>query len=155
MSRHGSQARRTTRLGRARDRHASATKMRTRQRSVRMGQSLLALCRDRDLYVETLFPGQLGGLGCDRGFLCHKRDFSALRCDRNSVSRQGLGLGQVCVSTRVSSCGNRVFLVVGHSYRNRRLYVETEIPGIWDFPCHDMGLMSRQYMTEACSNRAP
>ena len=49
---------------------------------MRTRQSFLALCLDRDLRVATLFPGMLGGLGCDRGLLCHDRDFSALCCDK-------------------------------------------------------------------------
>ena len=42
----------------------------------------------------TLFLGMLGGLGRDRGLLCHDRDLSALGRYINSVLRQGLGLGQ-------------------------------------------------------------
>ena len=55
-------------------------------------QSILALCRDRDLRVATLFPGMLGGLGRDIGLLCRDIDFSSLCHDRNSVSLQGLGV---------------------------------------------------------------
>ena len=50
-------------------------------------QSFLALCCDKDLCVATMFPGELGVLGRDRGLLYHDRDFSTLCHDRNSVSR--------------------------------------------------------------------
>ena len=56
-------------------------------------QSFLALCHDRDLRIATLFPGMLGGLGRDRGLLCRNKDLIALGRNRNSVLRQGLGLG--------------------------------------------------------------
>ena len=71
MSRHGSQAKRTTQPG-ARERHLRAAGMHALQ-------SFLARCHDKDLRVATLFPDMLGGLGRDR-------DFSALCRDRNSVS---------------------------------------------------------------------
>ena len=77
------------------------------------------MCRDRDLHVTKLFPGTLGGLGHDKGLLCCNRDFSALCRDRNSVSRQGLRLGQVWAMIRVSLCHDRVFPRVGHSYCDR------------------------------------
>ena len=67
----------------------------------------------------------LGGLGSDRGLLCRDKDLSALCRDRNSVSRQGLGLGQDWVTTKVSLCRDRVFPRVGHSFRDIRFYVAT------------------------------
>ena len=82
-------------------------------------------CRDKDLCVATLFPGMLGGLGHDRGLLCRYSGLSALFHDKNSVSRQGLGLGQAWVATRVSLCRNRVFPRVGYSYRDIIFYVAT------------------------------
>ena len=112
-------------------------------------QSILALCHERDLRVATLFPRMLGGLGRDRGLLCRDRDFSSMCRDRNSVSlqglgvgpglgrdkgllmsRQGLGVGQGLGCDKVSLCRNRAFLRVGHSCRDRRLYVGTEIPRV-------------------------
>ena len=65
-----------------RDRHVRAVGMRVRQHNVLAQQSFLALCRDRDLRVATLFRGMLSGLGRDKGLLCHDRDFSALCRDR-------------------------------------------------------------------------
>ena len=50
--------------------------------------------------------------------------------DRNSMSRQGLGLGQAWVATRVSLYRDRVFPGVGHSSCDKRLYVVTEIPRV-------------------------
>ena len=90
------------------DRHSRAAGMLARQ-------SLLALCRDMDLHVATLFPGQLGGLGHDRGFLYRDRDFFALSRNRNSVSRQGLGLA-------------------GFRSRQGSPYVATEFSQGWDIP---------------------
>ena len=52
----------------------------TRAAGIRARQSLLALCRDKDLCSATLFPSQMGGLGRDR-------DFSALCRDRNPMSQ--------------------------------------------------------------------
>ena len=114
MSKHGSQARRTTQP-RTRDRHACAT-------GILAQQILLALCHDRDLCVVTLFPCMLGGLGQDRGPLYRDKDFLALCRDRNSVSQQGLGQGQVWVETRVFLCRDRVFSGVGHSCSDRMLF---------------------------------
>ena len=87
--------------------------------TVRSRQSFWALCRDRVLRVATWFPGQQRGLGRDRGFLYRDRDFLALCHDRNSVSRQGLGMGQAWVVKRVSLCRDRVFPRLGHSCRDR------------------------------------
>ena len=70
----------------ARDKQTDAVGMHARQ-------SFLALCPDRNLCVAMLFLGILGGLGHDKGLLCRERDLSALCDDRNSVLRQGLGLG--------------------------------------------------------------
>ena len=42
---------------------------------VRARQNFLALCRDRDLRLVTGFPGILGYLGRDRGFLYRDKDF--------------------------------------------------------------------------------
>ena len=55
------------------DRRLHATGTRARLRNVRTRHSFLALCRDMDLCVTTLFPGMLGGLGRDKGFLCCDR----------------------------------------------------------------------------------
>ena len=88
----------------AHNRHARAVEMRARQKFIALGCNI-------DLHVATLFPGMLGGLG-------HDRDFSALCGDRNSMSRQGLGLGQVWVAIKVFLCRDRVFLGVGHSCRD-------------------------------------
>ena len=63
MSRQGSQARRTTQ-----PRHR-------RKRSAQARQSFLALCHDKDLRVTIGFPGILGGLGSNIGFLCRDKDF--------------------------------------------------------------------------------
>ena len=71
----------------------------------------------------TLFPSKLGGLGCDRVLLCCDRDLSTLCRDKNSVSQQGLGLGQAWVEIRVSLCRDRVFPRVGHSCSEIRFYV--------------------------------
>ena len=109
----------------ARDTHACEAGMRVQQFSVRSRQSFLVLCSDRDLRFVTLFPGMLCGLGSDKGLLCRDRDFSIQCRDRNSVSRQGLGLSQVWVVTRVSLCRDRAFPGVGHSCRDRRLHVAT------------------------------
>ena len=76
-------------------------------------QSLSALCHDKDLRVATQFPGQMGGLGRDRGFLYSDKDFSALYHYRNSVSRQGLRLGQVWVMTKAFLCCDKVFPMGG------------------------------------------
>ena len=46
-------------------------------------------------------------------------DFLALCHDKNSVSRQGLGMGQAWVVKRVSLCRERVFPRLGHSCRDR------------------------------------
>ena len=82
MSLHGPQAKHMTRP------------RRMRLRCARERQSFFALCRDRVLRVVTWFPGMLGGLGHDRGFLCRDRVFFFALCrDRNFVSRQDLGLG--------------------------------------------------------------
>ena len=75
--------------------------------------------------VATRLAGKSDGLGRDRVLLCHDRDFSALCHDKNLVLRQGLGLGQTWVATRVSLCRDRVFPRVGHSCCNRRFYVAT------------------------------
>ena len=53
----------------------------------------MALCRDKDICVAMLVPSIQGGLGHDRGLLCHDIDFSTLSHDRNSVSRQGFRAG--------------------------------------------------------------
>ena len=62
-------------------RHVCAAGMRERP-------SFLALCHYKDLHVATMFPGEPGGLGDDRGHLCCDRDFPTLCRDRNSVLRQ-------------------------------------------------------------------
>ena len=108
------------------DRHNSYARMTTAQQRARL--YFWALCCDRVLRVTTWFPGQLGGLGRNKGSLCRERDFLALCRYRNSMLRSGLGLGQVWVATRVSWCRNRVFQGVGHSCRDRRLYVATRFP---------------------------
>ena len=71
----------------------------------------------------TSFPGMLGGLG--RDINC-----SALCGDRNSVSRQGLGLGQAWVATRVSLCRDRVFPRKDHSCRDRKPSIATGSPRV-------------------------
>ena len=75
----------------------------------------------------TGFPSILGGLGCDRGFLCHDRDFWPHVAIEILVSRQGLGLGQVWVAKRVSLCHDRVSPKGGILYRNRVPSVTTRV----------------------------
>ena len=70
------------------------------------------------LYVATLFPGMLGGLGLERCLLCRDRDLSALCHHINSMLRHGFGLGQAWVTTRASLCRDRFFPRAGHSYRD-------------------------------------
>ena len=94
-------------------------------------QSFLALCRDRDLHVATLFPGKLSGLGHDIGLICRNINLLASCRDTNFVSRQGLGLGVgSCVAIRVPLCRDRVFLRLGHSCHDIRFYVMTGFPRV-------------------------
>ena len=121
-----------------------------RQHSMYARQSFLALCHCRDLRVATLFPGILGGLGRDRGLLYHDKDFSALFHDRNLVSRQGLGLGQAWVATRVSLCCDRVFPRVAHSCHDTKFYVATRFSksgvatGCFSVTTHRAGMRAQQ-----------
>ena len=107
VSRHGPQVRHTTRPESARQACAKGWDGHATTQCAR--QSFLVMCHDRDLRVATLFPGKLGGLGRDRGFLCRNRDRSTLCRDRNSVLRQGLGMSQAWVTTRVSLCRDRAW----------------------------------------------
>ena len=137
--------------------HAHVANMRARQRmrcmfdsdaTVRSRQSFWALCRDRVLRVATWFPGQQGGLGRDRGFLYRDRDFLALCHDRNSVSRQGLGMGQAWVMKRVSLCRDRVFPRLGHSCRDR-VSKGGVATGCFFVATHRPGLRARQSVGRA------
>ena len=89
-----------------------------------------ALCRDRVLRVVTWFPGQLGGMGYNRGFLCHDRDFSVPCHNRNSVSQQGLGLGKFGSRQESPYVATKFFPRVGHSCHDRRLYVVIGFPRV-------------------------
>ena len=66
------------------------------------------------------------------------------------MSRQSLGLGQAWVVTRVSLCSDRVFLRVGHSYRDRRFCVATGFSkggvatGCFSVATHRAGLRVRR-----------
>ena len=84
---HGSQTKPTTQPRSARPSLGVHDPAWERSRAQRAGATELFLsqCLDRDLYVATLFPGILSGLGRNRGLLCHNRDFSILCHDRNLV----------------------------------------------------------------------
>ena len=77
--------------------------MRARQRSACAQESLLALCHNRDLRVTTLFPGQLGGLGRDRGFFYRDKAVSRQKFSFATVF-EALGRDRVpSIATRVST----------------------------------------------------
>ena len=118
MSRQGPQARRTTQPG-----HTQRACTRGWDAHV---TKLFALCRNKDLRVATWFPGMLGGLGRDIVFLYRDKDFWPCVATKNLCRDRIWGLARVLwVSTRVSLYHDRVFPRVGHSFRDRRLYVTT------------------------------
>ena len=87
MSRHGSQTKPMTQPGSARPSLGLHDPVwaRVTEQSAGATELFLALCRDKDLHVATLFPGIQSGLGHNKGLLYHNRDFSILCRDRNLV----------------------------------------------------------------------
>ena len=83
---------RTTLLGRTQHNWKAPCRYRNTSVTTELGHGMRFPCRDLVLRSGvTWFPGFLGGLGRDIGFLYWDRDFSPLCRDRTLVLRQGLG----------------------------------------------------------------
>ena len=103
--------------------------------------SFLALCHYKDLHVATMFPGEPGGLGHDRGLLCHDRDFPTLCRDRNSVLQQSFAWGKKNYVVTGFFCHNRDLAKDGNSCRDGAFHVAI---GNWlktGFFCRDKVLV--------------
>ena len=195
-SRHGSQAQRTTRPRRVLQAWTCNCDARPTAQCACMKDLSSSLSRQESLCRDTI-SRHVGWFGSRHRLSLPRQRFWVLYRDRVSLA--------LC-HDRVSSCRDKVFPRMGHSYHDRRLYVVTEIPrvvlqqdvfmsrpigqacphdsaldmhdrprlparqtsysvlsrqrfsiatdfsrlsvvtenpGIWDFPCRDMGLMSR------------
>ena len=110
-------------------------------------------CRDR-VWLGQVWVTTRVSLCCDKVFL------GVGHSCRDKNSKDGVATG--CFSVATHRSGLRMRQGVGRARQAwaarvtdlSRLSVVIENPGIWDFPCRDMGLMSRHCMVEARGDRA-